>query len=69
MTVYRVDCHKCTNKALGDNGFTYCLPMRSGSRGVYIEPGHRGTKDDPDPICCDDYTVEPRQIRLILIKD
>ena len=64
VTEYRIDCHKCTNKAIALNGDKYCLPMVRGERGCYIESGHAGTKDDPDPICCDHYTVESRQAAM-----
>ena len=68
MTVYRIDCRKCTNKAIGDNGDLYCLPIRLGRKGVYVEDGHAGTKADPDPICYDDYTTEQRQMQFIKIE-
>ena len=64
MTVYRIDCHKCTNKICIPAYGIYCRPMREGRQGVYIEDGHAGTKSDPDPICCDEYTTEPRQMEL-----
>lgn len=67
MTVYRIDCHSCTNKAIGTNGDIYCLPVREGRKGVYIEYGHSGTKEDPDPLCCDDFTTEPRQAKIVFI--
>lgn len=64
MTIYRINCEKCTMKAISANGSVYCLPMIRGRRGVYLEDGHAGTKADPDPICCDDYTEEPRQMAM-----
>ena len=58
MTEYRVDCNKCTNKAIMVDGSVYCIPMRAGLPAIYIEDGHAGTKDDPDPVCCDQYKGE-----------
>ncbi len=67
MTEYRADCRKCTNICFGDNGAVYCLPARMKQPTIYIEDGHAGTKEDPDPICCDNYTTEPRQMEIIEI--
>ena len=68
MTTYRIDCRKCTNIAIGDNGDVYCLPTRLNHKSsIYIEDGHARTKEDPDPVCCDYFTTEQRQIPLIRI--
>ena len=68
MTTYRIDCRKCTNIAIGDNGDVYCLPTRLNHKSsIYIEDGRAGTKEDPDPVCCDYFTTEQRQIPLIRI--
>ena len=68
MTIYRVNCSRCTNVAIGDNGGIYCLPTRLNHEScIYIEDGHAGTKDDPDPICCDYFTEDEKQMELIAI--
>ena len=64
MTTYRIDCHKCTNKAISINGDCYCLPGVQGEQTIYIEPGHAGRREDPDPICCEHYTTENRQMYM-----
>ena len=63
MTVYRCDCNRCLNKIELHDGVhegIYCKPRIEINEGVYIEPGHAGTKDDPDPICCDHYIEGPK---------
>lgn len=67
MTVYRIDCRACTNKRIGTNGDIYCAPIVEDRRGCYIEDGHAGTKADPDPICCDEFTTEPKQAELYFV--
>lgn len=66
MTEYRIDCQKCTNKAVALNGDTYCLPATRGERSIYIEDGHSGKMDDPDPVCCDHFTTAERQMALFV---
>ena len=62
MTIYRCNCRKCTNKVEIHDGVRdgiYCKTyIDKGIMGVYIEDGHAGTKEDPDPVCCDYYTPE-----------
>ena len=67
MTVYRVECHKCFNRVEIHDGVRegiYCKSVIDGRGGIYIESGHAGTKDDPDPICCDAYAPEEKPIVL-----
>lgn len=58
MTVYRINCRKCRNVVELHDGVhegVYCRAVVEGRRGTYIEDGHAGTREDPDPVCCDEY--------------
>ena len=67
MTRYEFDCRRCTYKVVGYNGEEYCRVAITGERGCYLEDGHAGTREDPDPLKCDEYSVEPRQIELVAV--
>ena len=52
MTIFKVDCKKCANVVkFGDQ--SYCVPMKQGKKCIYLEPGHKGDRNDPDPVLCD----------------
>lgn len=57
MTTYKIDCEHCMQIMQTTNG-NYCMPMVMGNVTCRIEPGHAGTKADPDPIVCDYYMPE-----------
>lgn len=45
-------------------GFYCKVTLEDQRKGIYIEAGHAGTKEDPDPVCCD-YYIEgtPGQVK------
>lgn len=68
MTVYECDCRNCTYKAICDNGYEYCLAVRTGKQGIHISESWQDDKGKWwDKLSCKYYTTEPRQAVLIAI--
>ena len=60
MTVYMIDCSHCARVIKTPDG-AYCVPMPMGNKACHVEPGHAGTKEDPDPIVCEYYMEEVKE--------
>ena len=64
MTIYKMDCHKCTYAYVSGIGDEWCKATVDGHKVPVLSEDTAGTKEDPDIFTCPFYTTEERQMEL-----